>query len=53
VSRYNLLLALLLAPNISMADARRMKCFKELLLNSSRDHVALVDVCVCMCVCMR
>ncbi len=42
VDAYNLLLALLLVPDIRMDEARRMACFKALLLNSSRDHIALV-----------
>jgi hypothetical protein len=42
VDAYNLLLALLLVPDLRMDEARRMACFKALLLNSSRDHIALV-----------
>eukprot|EP00277_Geminigera_cryophila_P047988 CAMPEP_0173070780 /NCGR_PEP_ID=MMETSP1102-20130122/8829_1 /TAXON_ID=49646 /ORGANISM="Geminigera sp., Strain Caron Lab Isolate" /LENGTH=112 /DNA_ID=CAMNT_0013939131 /DNA_START=104 /DNA_END=438 /DNA_ORIENTATION=+ len=37
-----MLLALLLTPEIQLSDTRRMMCLKELLLNSSRDHISLV-----------
>jgi hypothetical protein len=47
VEAYSMLLALLVAPHMHLSNDTRALCLRQLLLNSSRDHIAL-GVCVCV-----
>jgi hypothetical protein len=50
VEAYSMLLALLVAPHMHLSNDTRALCLRQLLLNSSRDHIAL-GVCVCVSSC--